>query len=209
MPTPIFRIQVVSRSTPAVDYLHFGGPTKINFEGTPLMSTGHGATTVESERGVIRVSAEFKNFVLPCEIFCQVIEGERKDTPSFIHGALRDAKYRVSPSELALMGAKEAAGLFGPASMGIGAIEEILKETKKDSSAPGRVVIAGILAKDSVPSALNLLEWALGDDSVSTNPCTPKRSTGWAEGKPCKKFRPAPAPSKKYHLDIRRSPASA
>jgi hypothetical protein len=56
MPTAIFRIQVVSRSTPAVNYLHLGGATKINFEGTPLMASGSGTATVESERGVIRVS---------------------------------------------------------------------------------------------------------------------------------------------------------
>src|ERR1700693_5027093 len=65
MPTAIFRIQVVSRSTPAVNYLHFGGGTKINFEGTPLMASGSGTATVESERGVIRVSADFKNFAPP------------------------------------------------------------------------------------------------------------------------------------------------
>ena len=65
MPTAIFRIQVVSRSTPAVNYLHLGGATKINFEGTPLMASGSGTATVESERGVIRVSADFKNFVPP------------------------------------------------------------------------------------------------------------------------------------------------
>src|SRR5579863_5485082 len=65
MPTAIFRIQVVSRSTAAVNYLHLGGSTKINFEGTTLMSPGRGVATVESERGVIRISAEFQNFVAP------------------------------------------------------------------------------------------------------------------------------------------------
>ncbi len=65
MPTAIFRIQVVSRSTAAVNYLHLGGSTKINFEGTALMSPGRGTATVESERGVIRVSADFQNFVAP------------------------------------------------------------------------------------------------------------------------------------------------
>src|ERR1019366_2113848 len=65
MPTAIFRIQVVSRSTAAVNYLHLGGATKINFEGTTLMQTGRGIATVESERGVIRVSADFQNFVAP------------------------------------------------------------------------------------------------------------------------------------------------
>ena len=65
MPTAIFRIQVVSRSTAAVNYLHLGGSTKINFEGTTLMQAGRGVATVESERGVIRVSADFQNFVAP------------------------------------------------------------------------------------------------------------------------------------------------
>jgi len=46
MPTAIFRIQVVSRSTAAVNYLHRGGATKIDFEGTPLMADGKGGATV-------------------------------------------------------------------------------------------------------------------------------------------------------------------
>src|SRR5438105_4986365 len=65
IPPPIFRIQVVSRTTPAVNYLHLGGSTKIDFAGTPLMRAGRGSATVESERGVIRVAAEFKDFVAP------------------------------------------------------------------------------------------------------------------------------------------------
>jgi outer membrane protein OmpA-like peptidoglycan-associated protein len=65
MPSPIFRIQVVSHTTPAVNYLHRGGSTKINFEGTPLMAAGKGLATVQSERGVIAVSAEFRNFAPP------------------------------------------------------------------------------------------------------------------------------------------------
>jgi HEAT repeat protein len=99
------------------------------------------------------------------EIFQQVIEGERKNTPGKMRGAMREVKRKLRPAQLALMGAKEAAGVFGPASMGIGAIEEVMKESKKDSGAPGRTVAAGILAKDPDPYALTLLEWALGDNS--------------------------------------------
>ncbi len=99
------------------------------------------------------------------EIFWQVLEGERKDTPGKLHGAIRDAKRKLSPGGLALMGAKEAAGLLGPGSMAITAVEEVVKETKKDSGAPGRTVVAGILAKDPDPYALTLLEWTLGDGS--------------------------------------------
>jgi outer membrane protein OmpA-like peptidoglycan-associated protein len=65
MPTAIFRIQVVSHTTPAVNYLHRGGATKIDFAGTPLMASSSGKATVESERGVIRVSADFRNFAPP------------------------------------------------------------------------------------------------------------------------------------------------
>src|SRR5258708_33294828 len=63
IPTPIFRIQVVSRTTPAVNYLHLGGSTKIDFGGTPLMPVGRGSATVESERGAIRVAPQITSVV--------------------------------------------------------------------------------------------------------------------------------------------------
>ncbi len=64
-PTPIFRVEVVSRTTPAVNYRHRGGSTKIDFAGTPLMPNVKGSATVESVRGVIRISAELKNLAPP------------------------------------------------------------------------------------------------------------------------------------------------
>jgi len=63
--TPIFRVEVVARTTQAVNYLHRGGATEINFQGTPLDVNGKGHAKVESERGVIKVSADFKNLPLP------------------------------------------------------------------------------------------------------------------------------------------------
>jgi hypothetical protein len=65
IPPPIFRIEVVARSTQAVNYLHRGGSTKIDFEGTPLLPMARGSAKVESERGVIRVFAEFRDFAPP------------------------------------------------------------------------------------------------------------------------------------------------
>jgi outer membrane protein OmpA-like peptidoglycan-associated protein len=64
-PTPLYRIEVVERSTPAVNYLHRSGASKIAFGGTPLMPSGKGTATVESQRGVIRVAAEFKDMAAP------------------------------------------------------------------------------------------------------------------------------------------------
>lgn len=64
-PAPIFRIEVVQRTTPAINYLHRGGSTKVDFRGTPLLGMGKGQAKVESERGVIRVEAEFRNLAAP------------------------------------------------------------------------------------------------------------------------------------------------
>jgi HEAT repeat protein len=93
----------------------------------------------------------------------QVLEGDLKDAPGRVQGAVRDAKKKLhKPSELAVMGAKEATGQFlGPASLGI----KIAQQAMKDGGAPGRVAAAGMLAKDSDPYALTLLEWALTDKS--------------------------------------------
>jgi len=62
---PIFRVEVVERTTPAVNYLHRGGSTKIDFRGTPLMTMSKGEAKVESERGVIHVGAKFEHMVPP------------------------------------------------------------------------------------------------------------------------------------------------
>jgi len=64
-PTPIFRIEVVARSTQAVNYLHRGDSTKIDFQGTALMATAKGVAKVQSERGVIHVHADFKDMAAP------------------------------------------------------------------------------------------------------------------------------------------------
>lgn len=62
---PIFRIEVVEHTIQAVNYLHRGGSTRIDFNGTPIMSMGKGSAKVESERGVIKIGAEFKNMAPP------------------------------------------------------------------------------------------------------------------------------------------------
>ena len=62
---PIFRIEVVEHTIAAVNYLHRGGSTRIDFNGTPVMAMGKGSAKVESERGVIKISADFKNMAPP------------------------------------------------------------------------------------------------------------------------------------------------
>jgi outer membrane protein OmpA-like peptidoglycan-associated protein len=62
---PIFRIEVIARTTQAVNYLHRGGETTIDFQGTPLLPGAHGRAKVESVRGAIHVNAEIKDLSAP------------------------------------------------------------------------------------------------------------------------------------------------
>jgi outer membrane protein OmpA-like peptidoglycan-associated protein len=57
---PVFKIQVVGRDIPAINYFHRGKPTKIGFNGTSLMPAAKGSAKVTSEGGrtVIEASLE-------------------------------------------------------------------------------------------------------------------------------------------------------
>jgi outer membrane protein OmpA-like peptidoglycan-associated protein len=63
--TPTFRVVVVSRTTPAVNYRHHSGATKVDFAGTNLMPTANGEAEVNSKRGTIEIKAEFGNLDKP------------------------------------------------------------------------------------------------------------------------------------------------
>src|SRR5712691_2779106 len=64
-PTPIFRVNVISRSVQAVNYRHRGGATKLDFAGTDLMPAANGQAKVESKRGSIEIEVEFGNLQKP------------------------------------------------------------------------------------------------------------------------------------------------
>jgi outer membrane protein OmpA-like peptidoglycan-associated protein len=57
--TPTFRVNVVSRSIPAVNYQHRGGATKVDFKGTDLMPKASGEAKIESKQGYIEIEVEF------------------------------------------------------------------------------------------------------------------------------------------------------
>jgi outer membrane protein OmpA-like peptidoglycan-associated protein len=63
--TPTFRVVVTTRTTPAVNYKHHGGATKVDFAGTDLMPSANGEAEVNSKRGTIEVKAEFGNLQKP------------------------------------------------------------------------------------------------------------------------------------------------
>ena len=58
--TPLFRITVVGRTTPAINYRPRSGDTRIDFAGTPLMPQARGRATVSGEQGYIQVDARFE-----------------------------------------------------------------------------------------------------------------------------------------------------
>jgi outer membrane protein OmpA-like peptidoglycan-associated protein len=64
-PTPTFRFNVISRTTPAVNYGHRGGSTKINFKGTELMPRAEGSATVQSKRGDTKIVLELQGLDNP------------------------------------------------------------------------------------------------------------------------------------------------
>ncbi|MGA2204002.1 MAG: OmpA family protein [Terriglobales bacterium] len=64
-PTPIFRVNVVSRSVQAVNYRYRSGATKLDFAGTDLMPSANGEAKVNSKPGSIEIEAEFGNLQKP------------------------------------------------------------------------------------------------------------------------------------------------
>src|SRR5688572_3863107 len=56
---PVFRVTVVGRTVPAINYRPRSGETRINFGGTALMPKAKGWASVEGEKGYIKIDARF------------------------------------------------------------------------------------------------------------------------------------------------------
>ena len=59
---PLYKIQVVGRDIPAINYWHRSGSTKIGFAGTSLLPQGKGEANVSS-KGQTFIQAKFEGFV--------------------------------------------------------------------------------------------------------------------------------------------------
>lgn len=57
---PIYRINVVARDIPAINYFHRSGATRIGFEGTPLLPLAKGTAEVNSLNGRTEIKAHFE-----------------------------------------------------------------------------------------------------------------------------------------------------
>ncbi len=56
---PVFRVTVVGRTVPAVNYRPRSGETRVDFAGTALMPKAKGQAWIEGEKGYIKVDARF------------------------------------------------------------------------------------------------------------------------------------------------------
>jgi outer membrane protein OmpA-like peptidoglycan-associated protein len=57
---PIYRIQVVGRDIPAINYFHHSSATKIGFQGTSLLPAAKGSAKVEARLGRTSIDASFE-----------------------------------------------------------------------------------------------------------------------------------------------------
>ena len=62
---PVFRVTVVGRTVPAINYRPRSGDTRVNFAGTALMPKADGWASVEGEKGYIKVDARFDHLDAP------------------------------------------------------------------------------------------------------------------------------------------------
>jgi len=62
---PVYSANVISRTTPAMNYGHRSDSTKIDFQGTDLMPNARGTATVQSKRGATTIAAHFEGLNKP------------------------------------------------------------------------------------------------------------------------------------------------
>jgi outer membrane protein OmpA-like peptidoglycan-associated protein len=62
---PIYKITVVGRDIPAINYFHRSGATKIGFQGTSLLAQARGSADINSLNGRTEIKAHFEGLVPP------------------------------------------------------------------------------------------------------------------------------------------------
>ena len=58
---PLYRVEVIGRDIPAINYFNRTGSTKIGFEGTSLLPRAKGRATVDNGKGNATIDARFEN----------------------------------------------------------------------------------------------------------------------------------------------------
>lgn len=71
--TPVFRVNVVSRSTQAVNYRHRGGSTTVDLKGTSLMPEASGKAKVDSKAGRLEINTQLSHIAEPSKFGAQYL----------------------------------------------------------------------------------------------------------------------------------------
>ena len=66
--TPVFRVNVVSRTTKAVNYRHRGGSTTVDIRGTSLMPEVTGKAKVDSKNGRLQINIDLSKLAPPSRV---------------------------------------------------------------------------------------------------------------------------------------------
>lgn len=105
--SPIYRITVVQRSLPAVNYGHRSGPTQIDFRGTVLAPGAKGGATVEAKAGAVNIRAKLERLGAPQQFGAEYLtyvlwavspEGQTDRLGEIITNANNEGKLEVSTS---------------------------------------------------------------------------------------------------------------
>ena len=66
--TPVYRVNVVSRTTKAVNYRHRGGSTTVDIKGTSLMPEVNGKAKVDSKNGRLQINVDLSKLGPPSRV---------------------------------------------------------------------------------------------------------------------------------------------
>ena len=104
---PIYRITVVQRSLPAVNYGHRSGPTPIDFRGTVLAPGAKGSAVVEAKTGAVNIRAKLERLGAPQQFGAEYLtyvlwavspEGQTDRLGEIVTNANNEGKLEVSTS---------------------------------------------------------------------------------------------------------------
>jgi len=104
---PIYRITVVQRSLPAVNYGHRSGPTPIDFRGTVLAPGAKGSAVVEAKTGAVNIRAKLERLGAPQQFGAEFLtyvlwavspEGQTDRLGEIVTNANNEGKLEVSTS---------------------------------------------------------------------------------------------------------------
>jgi len=105
--SPIYRITVIQRSLPAVNYGHRSGPTQTDFRGTVLTPGAKGSAIVEAKTGAVNIHAKLERLGAPQQFGAEFLtyvlwavspEGQTDRLGEIITNANNEGKLDVSTS---------------------------------------------------------------------------------------------------------------